>query len=79
MYYARANCYFNQQKYDLAVKDMDSAIAQVPNFAGYYLGRSQAYSGLRQYAKAVADARTCAQLGGQIPPNYLMMLNAVSR
>ena len=77
-YYARANCYYVQQRYDLAAKDMDSAIAQVPNFAGYYLGRSQAYYGLKAYAKAVADAKMCVQLGGQIPPQYMMMLNAVS-
>jgi hypothetical protein len=56
---------------------MDAAINQVPTFAGYYLGRSQAYYGWRQYARAVADARTCVQLGGQIPPQYMMMLNQV--
>jgi tetratricopeptide (TPR) repeat protein len=78
LYYARANCYYKQQRYDLAVKDMDSAIGQVPMFAGYYLGRSQAQYGLRQYAKAVADAKMCVQLGGQIPPQYMMMLNSVS-
>jgi tetratricopeptide (TPR) repeat protein len=75
LYYARANCYYNQQKYDLAARDMDSAIAQAPAFAGYYLARSQAYYGQRQYAKAVADAKMCIQLGGQIPPQYMMMLN----
>jgi tetratricopeptide (TPR) repeat protein len=78
LYYARANCYYTRQRYDLAVQDMNAAISQVPSYAGYYLGRSQAYYGMGQYARAVADARLCVQHGGQIPPQYMMMLNAVA-
>ena len=77
-HYMRACNYYLQQKYALAVADMNAAIAQVPSFAGYYLGRSQNYYGLGQYAKAIADAKMCIQLGGQIPPQYMMMLNAVA-
>jgi tetratricopeptide (TPR) repeat protein len=77
LYYMRANCHFSKGRYDQAVTDMNSAISQVPAFAGYYLGRSQSYYSLKQYAKAKADAKTCVQLGGQIPPQYQMMLNQV--
>ncbi|CAN5425522.1 hypothetical protein BH11CYA1_BH11CYA1_09530 [soil metagenome] len=55
MHECRAKSYMAQGKYVLAAADLTTAIESVPNNTRLYVTRARAYSGARQWEKALAD------------------------
>lgn len=58
----RANCYANQGKWKLAIKDYDQAIARWPKDAESYLNRGLAHRVLGQIDQALSDIQRAQEL-----------------
>jgi tetratricopeptide (TPR) repeat protein len=66
--------YGNLGKFDLALKDMSSAIEINPKVPEYWLRRSMAEYTLGKKEEAKADALKAVELGMQIDNSYLKEL-----
>ncbi len=62
LYNSRAKLYFNQQKYDLAMKDYNQAIAMDSTEGEYYINRGAVYALSNLLPKALEDFNTGLRL-----------------
>jgi tetratricopeptide (TPR) repeat protein len=70
-YCERGNVLVRAHRYDDAVSDYTRAIALKEDLAEAYNDRAVAYLHLKEYAKGLADVRTCQKLGGRPAPKLV--------
>ncbi len=74
-YNGRGTLYFNKLKeYNKALNDFNQAISLDPKLGTSYLNRSRCYYMLSQKSNAYEEAMKAQQLGIEIPPSYLKLI-----
>ena len=71
--YKRARIYLEQEKYDLAEKDVDAAIDLKDNVGEYYLLRAKVRHELNKTDLALQDAQRAEVLQQDIPELYILL------
>jgi tetratricopeptide (TPR) repeat protein len=61
-YYGRGNCYYEREKYDLAIADYTKAIELDPKDDVAYFNRGDCYDKQGEYGKAEADFAKAEEL-----------------
>jgi tetratricopeptide (TPR) repeat protein len=62
--FERGQAYLNKKDYRNALADLNRSLADRPNFVPGYQLRANAYVGLKEYDRAVADAETALRMDG---------------
>ena len=79
-YNTRAAVRLSAGRFNEALADCDKAIALQPGYADAYLNRASAWYMMKEYGKALSDLKTCEQLGGRPPPEFVeALLRAAGR
>jgi tetratricopeptide (TPR) repeat protein len=70
----RGVAYYAKGQNDQALQDFDQALKINPNFAEAYYQRAKVYDNLQKYDKAVADLKRAKNLGYNVGPGFLRLL-----